>query len=94
MARASLQRATVARNIDTLRDSLRWPRAAASLGASPLARSIVFGGLVLLVRHGRVARLLGLAAGALGAVKLALALARPKGERLAAQEPTSEEVPT
>ena len=76
VARASLQRATIARDIDTLRGSLRWPQAVASFGASPLARSLVFSALVLLARHGRVARLLGLAAGALGAVKLTLALAR------------------
>lgn len=78
VARASLQRVAIARDVETLRGSLRWPRAAASIAASPLARSLVFGALVLIAGRGRVGRLIRLAATALSAMKLAAALARPK----------------
>ena len=79
VARASLQRATIAREVEELRGSLRWPQAAASIAASPLARSLAFGALVLVVGRGRLARLVRLAAAAVGALKLASALARRKG---------------
>lgn len=78
VARASLQRVTVARDLEALRSSLRWPRAVASIGASPLARTLVVGAVTLVAGRGRVARLVRLAAAVLAAVKLAAALARPK----------------
>ncbi len=81
VARASLQRVTIGHGVDTLRESLRVPRAAKAILASPQGRSAVLGLLLLLAGRGRVARLVRLAAGALAVVKIAGAIAASSQER-------------
>lgn len=71
IARAGLQRLQFAAHAESAREGLRWPRLAASLAASPPARSALAG---LLVLAGRRWRILRLAAGVLTAAKIASSL--------------------
>jgi hypothetical protein len=64
VARSSLQRLRIARDLGALRESLRWPQAAAAIAGSPPGRSVLFAALLLLARRGRLVRLVrGIAMG-------------------------------
>jgi hypothetical protein len=76
VARASLQRLEVRHELGSLRESLRWPRLAASIGASSRGRSALFGLVLLAAGRRRLARLLGAAAAGLVLAKLAIAMAK------------------
>ncbi|MGZ5039731.1 MAG: hypothetical protein ACXWBQ_03235 [Usitatibacter sp.] len=86
VARASLQRLKVSRELDALRESLRWPRAVAAVAASAPARSVLFGALLLVLGRGRVAKLVRVAAGAVALVKLVGMFTRPAPQNAAVGE--------
>lgn len=76
-ARASLQRLEVRSDVAALRESLRWPRAAAAIAASPRGRSALFGVLLFAAGSGRLARVVRIAAAALVVARLAARMAGP-----------------
>lgn len=76
LARSSLQRLEIARELDALRAALRWPRAGLALAASPPVRKALLGLLLGFAGRGRLSRLLRMAAFAVVAVKVAGGLAR------------------
>jgi hypothetical protein len=69
VARAALQRLQVRREIEVIREDLRWPRALVAIAASRPARSALLGALVVLAGRGRLARLVGAAAAVTAIVK-------------------------
>ncbi len=77
VARGSLQRLKVAREIDTLRGSVSWPRAMSAFASSPPGRSLLFGVALFALGPGRLGRAVRYAAAALALAKLALALRSP-----------------
>jgi hypothetical protein len=92
LARGSLQRLKIGLELDALRASLRWPRVAEAILASPQGRSASIGLLLLLVGRGRLARLVRVVAGALALVKLAGALSRlPRAPSPQSPEPPPSE---
>ncbi len=90
LARSALQRLTLARDVQALREGLRWPRAAAAIASSPASRSLLLGALVLLAGRGRIARLLRNVGLALGVARLGVALF---AHSRASQPPTAAEPP-
>lgn len=80
VARSSLQRLKIARDLGALHESLRWPHAAAVIAASPPARSVLFGLLLLLGGRGRFTRMLRGAAAILAVAKLAWLLTHGKDQ--------------
>jgi len=89
VARGALQRARVVGEFEALRSNLRFPRAAVTLAASPRARSLIAGAVLVLARRAPVGRLVRLAAIALAAgyvVRTALRIAAPDEEPVASRE--------
>jgi hypothetical protein len=97
LARSSLQRLKIARDAGALRESLRWPRAAAAVVASPQGRSVLFGALLLLAGRGRFARLVRGTAAIVGLGRLAWVLTHqghPPDPGVAASAPAPDAVET
>ncbi len=67
----TLQRLEAAASAGELRDSLRWPRAAAAIVRSPPGRSLLASLLLLVAQRGRFARIAGAAGVALAVIQLA-----------------------
>lgn len=88
VARAALQRLKIARDVEALRGSLRWPRTVAAVAASRPARSALMALLLLLGGPGRAVRLVGAAAGIVGVIKLWQALAARREAALESPHPT------
>jgi hypothetical protein len=94
VARSSLQRLKIGRDVDALRESLQWRRALGTAASMPQVRSLLFGVLLLAAGRGRLARMVRMAATALavaklGAMLLRAAKARAEGAQEARSEPTS-----
>lgn len=82
VARSTLCRLRLAGQVQDVRDSLRWRRAAMAVAAAPGTRRIAFGVAVALLGLGRAARLITMAARVVVFAKLASALAGwVRGER-------------
>ena len=75
IARSTLYRLTLQRDIEVLRQSLHSPKALLSFAALPPVRSLLFGSLLLLAGRGGVARLLRGAMTVLALVKAGRAAA-------------------
>jgi hypothetical protein len=73
VARASLQRLKIGVELQVLREDLRWPRAVSAIAKSRPVRTALFGGLLVLVGRGRLARFVAAAAAALALAKVAAA---------------------
>jgi hypothetical protein len=71
VTRVSLQRLQITNEMNELRESLRWRRAAASVGSRPVLSVVVAAGLFFLARRhiGQAARWAGLALAALRIVQ-------------------------
>ncbi len=93
VARSSLQRLKIGRDVDALRESLQWPRALRAATSTPQARSLLFGMLLLVTGSGRLARVVRMAAAALAIAKLGAMLLRaataPASDQGVRLEPTS-----
>jgi hypothetical protein len=71
VARVTLQRLEAAAAVGELRDSFRWPRAAAAIAGSTPGRSLLASLLLLVARRGGFARIAGVAGVALALIQLA-----------------------
>ncbi|MGZ5038740.1 MAG: hypothetical protein ACXWG1_02980 [Usitatibacter sp.] len=79
LARSSLYRLTLARDMTTLHESLHWRNLLASARHSGSWRPLALGALLLVVGRGRIGGIIGIAARALAVVKMVRAvLARRK----------------
>ena len=87
VARASLQRLKIGVELQVLREDLRWPRAVATIAKSRPVRSALFGGLLVLVGRGRLARFIAAAAAALALAKVAAEFTHG-APKASASEPT------
>ena len=91
VARSSLQRLKIGRDVDALRESLNWPRALRAAASTPQGRSLLFGVLLLAAGSGRLARMVRMAAGVLAVAKLgAMLLHAAKAPAAVAQDARSE----
>jgi hypothetical protein len=91
VARSSLQRLKIGRDVDALRESLQWPRALRAVTSTPQGRSLLFGMLLLVTGSGRLARMVRMAAAALAVAKLgAMLLRAAKAPAADAQDARSE----
>ena len=76
VARSSLQRLRIGRDLGRLRESLHWTQTAAAIASSSRGRSALFGALLLLPGRGRLVRLVRGAAAIVAVARLALLLYR------------------
>lgn len=70
VARSSLDRLTMVREVDALREGLQWRRVGAAMATSAPVRPVILGALVLLAGRKRIAKAIGLATQAIMLVKL------------------------
>ncbi len=84
VARSAMLRVKLVGDVSAVRAGLRLPRMAAGVAASPRARSMLVGGLMLLAGRTRLARIVRRLAAAAAIARVALALWRGVSARAAA----------